>query len=167
MNQTLHSELALSKEQLYDLFQQILGVKKFEHQLLFNALQVRIEISVRRRPRPPTVEGWGNNGWNDGIFLFFFGNYLTVGFVGRTSRRHPKRTRRPTAKSGGNGKGSFISSSSSEFFCLDQRIRTEAMRLPCFPFAFYSPSSLEHFSHLSLAYATHTVYSAFWAIGVA
>lgn len=41
MNQSLHSELALSKEQLYDLFQQILGVKKFEHQLLFNALQVR------------------------------------------------------------------------------------------------------------------------------
>jgi hypothetical protein len=36
-----------------------------------------------------------------------------------------------------------------------------------FPFAFYSPSSLEHFSHLSLAYATHTVYSAFWAIGIA
>ncbi len=44
MNQTLHSELALSKEQLYDLFQQILGVKKFEHQLLFNALQVRIYV---------------------------------------------------------------------------------------------------------------------------
>ena len=39
--QSLHSELALSKEQLYDMFQQILGVKKFEHQLLFNALQVR------------------------------------------------------------------------------------------------------------------------------
>ena len=38
--QNLNSELALSKEQLYDLFQQILGVKKFEHQLLFNALQV-------------------------------------------------------------------------------------------------------------------------------
>ena len=45
MNQNLHSELALSKEQLYDLFQQILGVKKFEHQLLFNALQ------VNRRPQ--------------------------------------------------------------------------------------------------------------------
>lgn len=38
--QTLNSELILSKEQLYDMFQQILGVKKFEHQLLFNALQV-------------------------------------------------------------------------------------------------------------------------------
>ncbi len=30
----------LNKEQLYDLFQQILGVKKFEHQLLFNAMQL-------------------------------------------------------------------------------------------------------------------------------
>lgn len=30
----------LTKEQLYDLFQQILGVKKFEHQLLYNAMQV-------------------------------------------------------------------------------------------------------------------------------
>ena len=29
----------LNKEQLYDLFQQILGVKKFEHQLLYNAMQ--------------------------------------------------------------------------------------------------------------------------------
>lgn len=39
----MHSELiVLSKEQLYDMFQQILGVKKFEHQLLFNALQVII-----------------------------------------------------------------------------------------------------------------------------
>lgn len=39
---TLNSELILSKEQLYDMFQQILSVKKFEHQLLFNALQVSI-----------------------------------------------------------------------------------------------------------------------------
>lgn len=38
--QSLNSELILSKEQLYDMFQQILGVKKFEHQLLFNALMV-------------------------------------------------------------------------------------------------------------------------------
>lgn len=36
--QPLNSELILTKEQLYDMFQQILGVKKFEHQLLFNAL---------------------------------------------------------------------------------------------------------------------------------
>ncbi|XP_018322577.1 calcium-dependent secretion activator isoform X5 [Agrilus planipennis] len=38
--QSLNSELILSKEQLYDMFQQILGVKKFEHQLLFNALML-------------------------------------------------------------------------------------------------------------------------------
>ncbi|XP_018578916.1 calcium-dependent secretion activator [Anoplophora glabripennis] len=40
MQQNLNSELILSKEQLYDMFQQILGVKKFEHQLLFNALML-------------------------------------------------------------------------------------------------------------------------------
>lgn len=34
------SELILSKEQLYEMFQQILGVRKFEHQLLYNACQV-------------------------------------------------------------------------------------------------------------------------------
>jgi len=33
-------DLILGKDQLYDLFQQILGVKKFEHQIIFNALQV-------------------------------------------------------------------------------------------------------------------------------
>ena len=32
----------MSKEQLYDLFQQVLNVKKFEHQLLYNAMQVKI-----------------------------------------------------------------------------------------------------------------------------
>ncbi|XP_016903855.1 calcium-dependent secretion activator isoform X3 [Apis cerana] len=36
--QSLISEMILPKEQLYDMFQQILGIKKFEHQLLFNAL---------------------------------------------------------------------------------------------------------------------------------
>ncbi|XP_076760402.1 calcium-dependent secretion activator 1 isoform X3 [Xylocopa sonorina] len=36
--QSLISETILPKEQLYDMFQQILGIKKFEHQLLFNAL---------------------------------------------------------------------------------------------------------------------------------
>ena len=39
--QPLNSEMILSKEQLFDMFQQILGVKKFEHQILFNALMVR------------------------------------------------------------------------------------------------------------------------------
>ncbi|XP_065148101.1 calcium-dependent secretion activator 2 isoform X7 [Paramisgurnus dabryanus] len=37
---TAVSELILSKEQLYEMFQQILGIKKFEHQLLYNALQL-------------------------------------------------------------------------------------------------------------------------------
>ncbi|KAK7916528.1 hypothetical protein WMY93_012289 [Mugilogobius chulae] len=35
------SELILSKEQLYEMFQQILGIRKFEHQLLYNACQER------------------------------------------------------------------------------------------------------------------------------
>lgn len=29
-----------SKEQLFDMFQQILNIKKFEHQIVFNALQL-------------------------------------------------------------------------------------------------------------------------------
>ena len=36
MQQQLNSEMILAKEQLFDMFQQILGVKKFEHQILFN-----------------------------------------------------------------------------------------------------------------------------------
>ena len=36
------SELILSKEQLYDMFQNVLKIKKFEHQLLYNALQVSL-----------------------------------------------------------------------------------------------------------------------------
>uniref|UniRef100_A0A672MC79 Calcium dependent secretion activator 2 n=1 Tax=Sinocyclocheilus grahami TaxID=75366 RepID=A0A672MC79_SINGR len=47
------SELILSKEQLYEMFQQILGIKKFEHQLLYNALQVSasygLSASIARR----------------------------------------------------------------------------------------------------------------------
>ncbi|XP_061578203.1 calcium-dependent secretion activator 2 isoform X3 [Cololabis saira] len=34
------SELILSKDQLYEMFQQILGIRKFEHQLLYNACQL-------------------------------------------------------------------------------------------------------------------------------
>lgn len=49
MNQPLNSELILSKEQLYDMFQQILSVKKFEHQILFNALLVSETDANRRR----------------------------------------------------------------------------------------------------------------------
>ena len=32
----------MTKEQLFDLFQQVLNIKKFEHQLLYNAMQVRM-----------------------------------------------------------------------------------------------------------------------------
>ncbi|KAJ8980725.1 hypothetical protein NQ317_019220 [Molorchus minor] len=46
MQQNLNSELILSKEQLYDMFQQILGVKKFEHQLLFNALMLMNKLQL-------------------------------------------------------------------------------------------------------------------------
>lgn len=35
-----NADLILGKDQLYDMFQQILNVKKFEHQLIYNALQV-------------------------------------------------------------------------------------------------------------------------------
>ncbi|XP_023334053.1 calcium-dependent secretion activator [Eurytemora carolleeae] len=48
----------MTKEQLYDLFQQILNIKKFEHQLLYNAMQldsmdeqaaaIRRELDARR-----------------------------------------------------------------------------------------------------------------------
>nr|XP_056702103.1 calcium-dependent secretion activator 2 isoform X10 [Euleptes europaea] len=34
------SELILSKEQLYEMFQQILGIKKLDHQLIYNACQL-------------------------------------------------------------------------------------------------------------------------------
>lgn len=43
MTASAASELILSKEQLYEMFQNILGIKKFEHQLLYNACQVRWE----------------------------------------------------------------------------------------------------------------------------
>ena len=41
------SELILSKDQLYEMFQQILGIKKFEHQLLYNACQVGVLVVFR------------------------------------------------------------------------------------------------------------------------
>ena len=40
---TAASELILSQEQLYDMFQNILGVRKYEHQILYNACQVSPE----------------------------------------------------------------------------------------------------------------------------
>lgn len=52
------SELILSKEQLYEMFQQILGIKKLEHQLIYNACQVSIGITrfccVQNISPPPT-----------------------------------------------------------------------------------------------------------------
>lgn len=44
------SELILSKEQLYEMFQQILGIKKLEHQLIYNACQVRISSTFSHIP---------------------------------------------------------------------------------------------------------------------
>lgn len=35
-----NADLIQSKDQLYDMFQQILNVKKFEHQIIFNSLQL-------------------------------------------------------------------------------------------------------------------------------
>lgn len=35
-----NADLTLLKDQLYDIFQQVLSVKKFEHQIIFNALQL-------------------------------------------------------------------------------------------------------------------------------
>ncbi|XP_056131491.1 calcium-dependent secretion activator 1 isoform X6 [Lampris incognitus] len=40
MTASAASELILSKEQLYEMFQNILGIKKFEHQLLYQACQL-------------------------------------------------------------------------------------------------------------------------------
>uniref|UniRef100_A0A1A8F5T3 Ca2+-dependent activator protein for secretion b n=1 Tax=Nothobranchius korthausae TaxID=1143690 RepID=A0A1A8F5T3_9TELE len=40
MTASAASELILSKDQLYEMFQQILGIRKFEHQLLYNACQL-------------------------------------------------------------------------------------------------------------------------------
>lgn len=45
MTASAASELILSKDQLYEMFQQILGIKKFEHQLLYNACQVSLHLS--------------------------------------------------------------------------------------------------------------------------
>ena len=38
--QAATSEAVLSKEQLYDMFQHIVHIKKYEHQILYNAIQV-------------------------------------------------------------------------------------------------------------------------------
>lgn len=46
MTASAASELILSKDQLYEMFQNILGIKKFEHQLLYQACQVRHHTCV-------------------------------------------------------------------------------------------------------------------------
>lgn len=43
--QNLQAETILSKEQLYDMFQSVLKIKRFEHQLLYNAIQVSLLLS--------------------------------------------------------------------------------------------------------------------------
>uniref|UniRef100_A0A6Q2YYU7 Uncharacterized protein n=1 Tax=Esox lucius TaxID=8010 RepID=A0A6Q2YYU7_ESOLU len=48
MTASAASELILSKDQLYEMFQNILGIKKFEHQLLYNACQVRAGVGRGR-----------------------------------------------------------------------------------------------------------------------
>jgi len=40
--QAATSEAVLSKEQLYDMFQHIVHIKKYEHQILYNAMQVSL-----------------------------------------------------------------------------------------------------------------------------
>ena len=40
--QAATSEAILSKEQLYDMFQNIVHIKKYEHQILYNAMQVSL-----------------------------------------------------------------------------------------------------------------------------
>lgn len=52
------SELMLSKEQLYEMFQTILGIKKYEHQILYNACQVSNFLFLQK-----------NNSIGDSLFL--------------------------------------------------------------------------------------------------
>lgn len=88
LQQNLNSELILSKEQLYDMFQQILGVKKFEHQLLYNVLQVR------------------SNSYRDveNCFEHADVNVVIAGFRGWASSRYSTRIGWQNAASPRNGK---------------------------------------------------------------
>lgn len=52
---TAASELILSKEQLYEMFQNILGVKKYEHQILYNACQVNLLSSCISKMKFPAI----------------------------------------------------------------------------------------------------------------
>lgn len=51
MTASAASELILSKDQLYEMFQQILGIKKFEHQLLYQACQVSVLLEKQYSDR--------------------------------------------------------------------------------------------------------------------
>ena len=57
------SEAVLSKEQLYEMFQNIVHVKKYEHQILYNAMQVGhfVEVWSFYAPCP------GGAFWNSAI----------------------------------------------------------------------------------------------------
>lgn len=65
-------------------------------------------IHTKRKEYNTYTGAYADDWWVNAFFYAFL-----VGFVGRTSRRHPKRTRRSPAKSCGNGKGSFHPSWSS------------------------------------------------------
>lgn len=56
MTASAASELILSKDQLYEMFQNILGIKKFEHQLLYQACQVRSEICIWNVSKSETLK---------------------------------------------------------------------------------------------------------------
>ncbi|KAK3575582.1 hypothetical protein QTP86_030515 [Hemibagrus guttatus] len=53
MTASAASELILSKDQLYEMFQQILGIKKFEHQLLYQACQYKRHLSTTSNSQTP------------------------------------------------------------------------------------------------------------------
>ncbi|TKS71343.1 Calcium-dependent secretion activator 1 [Collichthys lucidus] len=53
MTASAASELILSKDQLYEMFQNILGIKKFEHQLLYQACQLLDPSPSCAAPPPP------------------------------------------------------------------------------------------------------------------
>lgn len=62
------SELILSKEQLYEMFQQILGVRKFEHQLLYNGCQVRCSYKCMRMHRCNMCGVFTSASFSSGLF---------------------------------------------------------------------------------------------------
>ncbi|GAB0194448.1 calcium-dependent secretion activator 1 [Grus japonensis] len=61
MTASAASELILSKEQLYEMFQNILGIKKFEHQLLYNACQKRLWRGLTGKASEEEAQAVRNN----------------------------------------------------------------------------------------------------------